>query len=222
MRILLFGATGMVGQGVLRECLLDAEVTQVQTIGRTATGQTHPKLKELVHADLFNYEAIKAELTGFDACFFCLGTPSFRKSEADYRRITHDLTMEAARTLSKLNPRMTFIYVSGDGADTSETGPVMWARIRGRTENALQLLNFNAVYIFRLGIIQPLHGIKSKTFLYRVFYSLAKPVLPLLRKKYPNVISTTEQIGRAMLHVAKRGADRPLLKSQDFERVLKA
>ena len=212
----------MVGQGVLRECLLDAEVTQVQTIGRKATGQTHPKLKELVHADLFNYEAIKAELTGFDACFFCLGTPSFRKSEADYRRITHDLTMEAARTLSKLNPRMTFIYVSGDGADSSETGPVMWARIRGRTENALQLLNFNSVYIFRPGIIQPLHGIKSKTFLYRVFYSLAKPVLPLLRKKYPNAISTTEQIGRAMLHVAKRGADRPLLKSQDFERVLKA
>ena len=120
MKVLLFGATGMVGAGVLRECLLDPDVTNITTIGRTATGQSHAKLSEIVHANLFDYKAIQDKLTGFDACFFCLGTPSFRKSEADYKKITHDLTFEAARTLSKLNPRMTFIYVSGDGADRSE------------------------------------------------------------------------------------------------------
>ncbi len=211
----------MVGQGVLRECLLDPDVTEVTTIGRTTTGKPHPKLTEIVHRNLFDYKAIEAQLTGFNACFFCLGTPSFRKSEADYKKITHDLTFEVGRTLSKLNPRMTFIYVSGDGADSSETGPVMWARVRGRIENALQALPFNAVYIFRPGVIQPLHGIKSKTFLYQVLYSAMKPILPLLRKKFPDRITTTEQIGRAMLHVAKRGADRPILKSQDFERVLR-
>ncbi len=220
MKILLFGATGMVGQGVLRECLLDSDVELVQTIGRKATGQVNSKLKEVEHADLWNYDKIYHQLTGFDACFFCLGTPSFRKSELDYRRITHDLTLAAARILSKLNPRMTFIYVSGEGADSSEDGPVMWARVRGRTENALQALPFHSVYIFRPGVIQPLHGIKSKTFLYRSFYTLAKPLIPLLRKAFPGKISTTEQIGRAMLKVAKSGADRPILKTPDFERVL--
>ncbi len=221
MKVLLFGATGMVGAGVLRECLLDPDVTNVTTIGRTATGQSHAKLSEIVHANLFDYKAIQDKLTGFDACFFCLGTPSFRKSEADYKKITHDLTFEAARTLSKLNPRMTFIYVSGDGADSSEIGPVMWARVRGRIENALQAMNFNAVYIFRPGVIQPLHGIRSKTWLYQAVYDLGKPILPWLRRKFPDKITTTEAIGRAMLQVAKRGADRPILKSQDFERVLK-
>src|SRR5688572_28694726 len=208
MKVLLFGATGMVGQGVLRECLLDPEVTLVQTIGRRATGQRHEKLKELVHSNLFDYSSIKSELTGFDACFFCLGTPSFGKSETEYKKITHDLTLEAARTLVKLNPRMTFVYVSGDGADSSEIGNVMWARGRGRSENALQALPFHAVYIFRPGVIVPLHGIQSKTLLYRWFYHVARPVLPWLRRKFPERISTTEQIGRAMIRVARRGTDR--------------
>ncbi len=210
----------MVGRGVLRECLRDADVTEVLAVGRTPTGQSHAKLKDLVHADLFKYDAIKEQLTGYDACFFCLGTPSFGKSEADYKKITHDLTFEAGRTLSKLNPRMTFIYVSGDGADSSEIGKVMWARVRGRIENALQALPFNAVYILRPGMIVPLHGIKSKTALYQFFYSAAKPLLPLLRRKFPQHITTTEVLGQVMLKLAKRGTDRPILKNADFDRVL--
>ena len=163
MNVLLFGATGMVGQGALRECLLADDVARVQTIGRTATGQQHPKLRELIHRDLFDYSAIEADLMNFDACFFCIGVTSSGMSEDEYTRFTHDLTVAAAQTLARLNPQMTFVYISGAGADSSETSKTMWARVRGRTENALQGLSFKAVYVFRPGIIQPLHGIRSKT-----------------------------------------------------------
>ncbi|QEM70128.1 epimerase [Geobacter sp. FeAm09] len=217
MRVLLFGATGMVGQGVLRECLLDGEVAFVQTVGRTATGVAQPKLRELLHPDLWHYGAIEGDLTGFDACFFCLGTSSAGKGEAEYTRITYDLAMAAAQTLVRLNPHMTFVYVSGVGADSSEQGRVMWARVRGRLENALMRLPFRGVYIFRPGAIQPLHGIESKTKSYRLLYRLLGPVLPLLRRAFPGRITTTERIGRAMLRVARYGADRQILESRDLE-----
>ena len=216
MNVLLFGATGMVGQGVLRECLLDPRVRLVTTIGRSATGVIDPKLEEIVHADLWNYSALEARLTGFDACFFCLGVSSAGMSEADYDHVTYGITMAAAETLSRLNPRMTFIFVSGAGTDSSEKGRTMWARIKGKTENALLRFPFKAAYMFRPGMIQPLHGIKSKTAIYRVVYSILGPVTPLLRKIFPRQITTTEELGRAMLAVAKHGAPKEILEGADI------
>jgi uncharacterized protein YbjT (DUF2867 family) len=216
MKVLLFGATGMVGQGVLRECLRAGDVTQVRTVGRTATGQRDPKLDEVVHADLFDYRDIEAQLKGFDACFFCLGVSSAGMSETDYSHMSYDLTLAAAQTLARLNPQMTFVYVSGAGTDSSEQGRTMWARVKGRVENALQRLPFKAVYLFRPGVIQPLHGAVSKTKSYRVFYALSKPLLPLLRMLLPGVILTTEGIGLAMLRVARSGAPKAVLEVRDI------
>jgi uncharacterized protein YbjT (DUF2867 family) len=222
MNVLLFGATGMVGQGVLRECLLDPDVQLAQTVGRTATGTQDTKLREVVHQDLWHYEPIESTLSGFDACFFCLGVSSSGMKEEDYERVTYGITMAAAETLCRLNPRMTFIYVSGTGTDSSERGRSMWARIKGKTENALLHLPFGAAYMFRPGIIEPLHGVKSKTTLYRVFYAVAIPVLPLFRLLFPNYVLTTEQIGRAMLAVARHGAAKRILESKDIRAAAKA
>jgi uncharacterized protein YbjT (DUF2867 family) len=216
MKILIFGATGMVGQGALRECLLADDVTLVQTVGRTATGQQHPKLRELVQHDLFDYSSIEADLENFDACFFCIGVTSSGMDEAQYTRLTHDLTLAAAQVLARLNPQMTFVYVSGAGADSSETGRTMWARVRGRLENALQRLPFKAVYVFRPGIIQPLHGIRSKTGSYRWFYTLSRPLLPLLRALMPDTVLSTEIMGRAMLAAARQGAPKAVLEAVDI------
>jgi uncharacterized protein YbjT (DUF2867 family) len=219
MKVLIFGATGMVGQGVLRECLLDPDVSEVLTIGRNATGQSHARLREIVHADLTDYTAIEPQLPGFDACFFCLGIASAGMSEADYRRITYDIALAAARTLVRLNPAMVFVYVSGASTDSSEEGRWMWARVKGATENAIMRLPFRASYMFRPGAIQPLHGIRSKTRLYRVIYGLTAPLLPLLQRWLPDSITTTEQIGKAMLKVAKDGAPRPILENADINRL---
>jgi hypothetical protein len=216
MNVLLFGATGMVGQGVLRECLSAPDVTLVQTVGRTGTGQQHPKLREIVHADLFHGDAIADDLKGFDACFFCLGVSSAGMQESEYERLTYDLTLAIAHVLVPLNPGMTFIYVSGTGTDSSEQGRQMWARVKGRTENALQQLPFKAVYLFRPGIIQPLHGIHSKTPSYQFFYSLVGPLLTPLRKLFPNTILTTQIIGQAMLNAVRRGAPKAVLESRDI------
>jgi uncharacterized protein YbjT (DUF2867 family) len=215
MNVLLFGATGMVGQGVLRECLVAADVQSVQTVGRSATGLQNPKLREVVHQDLFHYDAIAEKLSGFDACFFCLGVTSSGKSEADYERVTYGITLAAAEILSRLNPKMTFIYVSGAGTDSSERGRIMWARVKGKTENALLRLPFNA-YMFRPGIIQPFFGAKSKTALYNVFYTLGKPLLPILKKLFPDAILTTQQVGLAMLKVARHGYPRRILEIKDI------
>lgn len=219
MKVLLFGATGMVGQGVLRECLLDPNVQWIETIGRSATGAKNPKLREIVHQDLLHYQPIESALSGFDACFFCLGVSSSGMAEKDYERLTYGITMAAAETLCRLNPKMTFVYVSGAGTDSSEQGRSMWARVKGRTENGLLRLPFAAAYMFRPGIIEPLDGIKSKTAAYRVFYALAKPLLPLFRWALPNQILTTRQIGRAMLAVARNGSPKRILESRDIRAV---
>lgn len=216
MNVLIFGATGMVGQGVLRECLLAADVQIVQTVGRSASGEQHPKLRELIHADLFDYAAIESELTGFDACFFCLGVSSAGMKEADYTRLTYDLTLAAAQTLSRLNPQMTFVYVSGASTDSSEQGGSMWARVKGKTENALLRLPFKAVYLFRPGLIQPLNGARSKTASYRLIYSLSKPLFPLLRALMPRQVQSTVSVGRAMLTVARRGAPQAVIEAGDI------
>jgi uncharacterized protein YbjT (DUF2867 family) len=222
MRVLIFGATGMVGQGVLRECLQASDVELVQTFGRAPTGQQHPKLREVVHAEMWHYEGIDEQLSDFDACFFCIGVTSSGMGEKTYTHLTYDMTLAAAETLARLNPRMVFVYVSGAGADSSETSRIMWERVRGKTENALLKLPFRGVYIFRPGMIQPLDGIKSKTAAYRIFYSLAKPVLPLLRSALPKHVLTTRQVGQAMLAVVRSGAQKRVLESADISVLVKA
>ena len=206
MRVVLFGATGMVGQGVLRECLLDPEVTEVVTVGRSATGQTNPKLREVIAPDLFNL----SPLPGFDACFFTLGVTSAGMSEADYTRITFDLTMAVAQAV--INPNMTFVFVSGAGTG----GRAMWARVKARAENALMEMPLKAAYMFRPGFIQPMHGITSRTRSYRVFYAIFGWLMPILRPLFPGYVTSTEQIGRAMLVVAKRGYPKKILESRDI------
>lgn len=219
MKVLLFGATGMIGQGVLRECLLDPEVDPVLSIVRSPSGATHAKLKEILHADFLDYSAIEGQLTGLDACFFCLGVSAAGMSEADYTRVTFGFATAAAETLVRLNPAMTFIYVSGQGTDSSGEGRVMWARVKGRTENALLKLPFRTVCAFRPGVIQPLHGSRSKTRLYRVFYTVFGWVLPLLKRLTPDAVTSTEQMGRAMLKVARQGAPKPVLETADINRL---
>lgn len=216
MNIIIFGATGMVGQGVLRECLLDAGVQRVLVIGRTATGQRHGKLRELIHKDFMDFSAIEGQLAGYDACFFCLGVSSVGMAEPEYRRITHDFTLAAAQALVKRNPTMTFIYVSGAGTDSTGRGRSMWARVKGQTENALLRLPFKAAYMFRPGYIHPLHGITSKTRLFRALIRAVSLLYPLLKALIPRQVTTTEQIGRAMIKVARQGYPKPVLESSDI------
>jgi uncharacterized protein YbjT (DUF2867 family) len=218
MNVILFGATGMVGQGVLRECLLDPDVHQILSIVRTSSGQHHPKLRELIHTNFFDYSTIEPQLTGFDACLFSLGVSSAGMDEAEYKHLTYDLTLAAATTLARLNPQMTFLYVSGAGTDSTGRGRIMWARVKGKTENALLKLPFRAAYMFRPGFIQPLHGIRSKTKFYQFFYTALNPILPLLKSALPKSITTTEELARAMLNVAKHGYPKAVLDVADIVR----
>lgn len=221
MRVLIVGATGMVGQGVLRECLSAPDVTEVVVLGRSKIESGPPKLRQLVRDDLFDLHPVEPELRNIDACFFCLGVSSSGMSESAYRHLTYDLTLAVAITLARLNPAMTFIYVSGVGTDSTEHGRSMWARIKGRTENALKALPFAGVYLFRPAIIQPLHGIQSKTPSYRLFYRLTSPLLPMMRKLFPNHVVTTEEVGQAMLNAARRETGRFVLESGDIARLAK-
>src|SRR5438270_9099519 len=216
MKVILFGATGIVGQGVLRECLIAPGVTQVLSISRSSTGQKHEKLRELLHQDFSDFSSVERDVIGYDACFYCLGVSAAGMKEADYAHVTYDFTLAAARVPARVNPRMTFIYVSGAGTDSSEKGRSMWARVKGRTENALLALPFKAKFMFRPGVIQPMHGITSRTKWYRAFYLVATPFFPLLKAAFPRTISTTERVGRAMLVAAKRGAPKTMLDNADI------
>ena len=216
MNVLLFGASGMVGQGVLRECLLDHGVTRILSVVRRPTAERDPKLHELVVRDIGELDAYQAQLAATDACFFCAGVSSAGMSEAEYTRVTHDLTLSAARTLARVAPGATFVYVSGQGTDSTERGRSMWARVKGRTENALLALPFRAAYMFRPGFIQPLHGIRSRTPLYRAIYVVMGPVAGLLRRWAPGSATSTEQVGRAMLAVARRGYPKRVLETRDI------
>lgn len=219
MKAILFGATGMVGQGLLRECLLDPTVERVLSIVRNPSGGQNPKLVELLRKDLFAYSDIESQLTGYQACFFCLGVTSSGMTEQEYSHITYDLTMAAAETLVRLNPAMTFLFISGAGTDSTEKGRTMWARVKGKTENALLRLPFKAAYMFRPGVIQPLHGIQSKTGSYRILYTLMNPLLPRLRALFPQYITTTEVLGRAMIRVAQTGYPQRILETRDISKV---
>ena len=230
MKVLIFGATGMVGQGVLLECLRDSAVHEVVTVGRTPAGEElaeilrnaglpRTKYREIIHRDLADLSAIESQLAGFEACFLPLGVSSSGMSEVDYDRVTYGLTLAVAGTLSRINPGMAFAYVSGAGTDSTEHGRVMWARVKGRTENALLGLPLKA-YMFRPGIIQLLDGIRSKTPSYRIFYTLSKPLLPLLHWVMPNQVLTTREIGQAMLAVAKRVYPKQVLEPRDIRATL--
>lgn len=209
VKAVIFGATGMVGQGVLRECLLDERIGEVVAVGRTATGADHLKLRDVV-ADLWHLDP--AEFADADACLFCLGVSSAGMSEEDYRQITYDLTMAVAEAFPVTT---TFCYVSGAGTDSSEQGRVRWARIKGRTENAL-LKRFASAYMFRPGIIQPRHGAVSKTPLYRTIYRFSGPLLWVLRRTVPRLVTSTDELGRAMITVAVDGWPQRILENNDI------
>jgi uncharacterized protein YbjT (DUF2867 family) len=219
VKAVLFGATGMVGSGVLRECLLDPRVETVLCVGRSSTGQRAEKLQEILLKDLGDLKSVEDRLRGYDACFYCLGMSSVGASEESYTRVTYDLTVSIAQTMARLNPGMTITYVSGAGTDSTEHGPSMWARVKGRTENALLAMPFKAAYMFRPGIIRSVHGIRSKTRIYRVLYALLLPFILLTSAIAPNSITTTEKIGKAMIRVAIDGAPTHILSTREINQL---
>ena len=217
MKVILFGATGMVGAGVLNECLRDDRVTDVLLVSRSSSGRSHPKLREHLRSDFVGYSDAREAFRGADACFFCLGVTAVGKTEQEYHHLTYDITVGAARALADVNPGMAFCYVSGQGTDSTERGRVMWARVKGKTENELLRLPLRA-YMFRPGYIQPLGGIKSKTRVYRLFYQLMAPLYPVLRRLTPNLVTTNETVGKAMIEVAARGYSSRILEVRDINR----
>ena len=219
MKVILFGATGMVGQGVLRECLLDAGVERVLVVGRSPTGQRHAKLHEILHDNFMDFSGIESGLKGYDACFFCLGVSSVGMDAERYRHLTYDITLAAAKTLVTLNPGMVFTYVSGRSTDSTEQGPVRWARVKGKTENDLLKLPFKAAYMFRPAGIQPLHGVRSKVSWIQAIYVVTAPLLSFLAHTTPKYMTTSEQLGRAMIKVARSGYPKPVLESEDINSI---
>ncbi len=212
---IVFGATGMVGEGVLHECLKSEDVGSVLAVGRRACGLKHPKLKEVVHNDFFDYSHIERDLKGYNACFFCLGVTSIGKNEIEYTRLTYDLTMAAATTLSRLNPDMTFCYISGAGTDSTEHGRSMWARVKGKTENDLMKLPFKTVYAFRPGYIKPTKGLKNAFTAAKVM-GVFYPALQMVFSKY---VCTLENLGLAMIHAAMNGYPVKVLECSDITRL---
>jgi len=216
MNVVIFGATGMVGAAALLECFADPRVASVLVVTRSPTGRSHPKLREVLHPDFFNYDTLREPFAACDACFFCLGASSIGMSEAAYARVTYDLTMAAARVMVAANPNMTFCYVSGVGTDSTERGRTMWARVKGQTENALLTLGFKAAYMFRPGYIQPIGDVQSKTGWVQTAYDIARPLYPLIHRLLPNNSTTTSNLGRAMIQVAVAGYSKQVLYSADF------
>lgn len=216
MNVLLFGATGMVGRGTLLECVRDGRVRSVLSVGRSSIGRADSKVREIIQPDLFDLEPVREQFAQCDACFFCLGVSSAGMKEADYHRATYELTLAAAKAIAAVNTRLTFCYVSGEGTDSTERGRTMWARVKGKTENALMRMPFKAVYMFRPGYIQPLDGIRSKTRLYQSLYTVVRPLYPLLKVALPKHVTTTRALGRAMIEVGLAGAPNPILESVEI------
>ena len=205
----------MVGAGVLIECLDDSRVESVLTVGRRPCAVAHPKVRELVRSDLFDYGDATDDFLNLDACFFCLGASAVGMSEAAYHRVTYDLTVAAAQSLLGLNPALTFCYVSGEGTDSSERGRLMWARVKGKTENHLLRMPLKA-YMFRPGFIQPLRGVRSKTRVYQIIYTVLGPFYPLLKRLVPKHVTTTANVGLAMIEVAAQGHTKHVLENPDI------
>lgn len=210
IKVIVTGATGMVGEGVLHECLLHDDVEQVLVINRKPCGESHPKLKEIIHPDFFDFSAIENQLTGYNACFFCLGVSSIGMKEPEYKKLTYDLTMHVAQTLSRKNDDMVFCYVSGSSTDSSEKGKLMWSRIKGKTENDLMKLPFKKTYNFRPGIIEPTKGLKNTL----GFYKYTGWLIPVVRLFMPVV--TLKQIGTSMIHCVTKGFEKQILEVKDI------
>ena len=220
MRVVIFGATGMVGKGVLLECLDDARVEHVLLVSRHPTDVSHPKVREIVDANFTEFERLQNTFTNLDACFYCLGVTAVGLSEPQYHHLTYDLTVAAATALASASAGLlTFCYVSGEGTDSTERGRTMWARVKGKTENALLRLPFKAAFMFRPGYIQPLRGIRSKTRWYQALYDVLGPFYPLLRRLFPKYVTTTVNIGRAMIRVAATGGSKQILSSADINQL---
>lgn len=217
IRAIITGTTGMVGEGVLHECLNDNDVEAVLVINRKPCGYTHPKLKEIIHADFFNVEPIAAELAGYNACFFCLGVSSVGMDEPTFTKFTHTLTLHVAGVLSRVNPDMTFCYISGSGTDSTEKGRLMWARVKGKTENDLKKLPFKKVYAFRPGIMRPTKGMKNTLKMYSYFGWLYGPI----RLFFPSAACTLAEIGQAMLAVAKKQPEKWIIEVRDAVKLAK-
>ncbi len=207
----------MVGKGVLHECLQHPDVEQVLVINRKPGGVTHDKLREIIHVDFFNLAPIERELSGFNACFFCLGVSSVGMNETEYRRLTYDLTLNAAQLLAKLNPDMTFCYVSGAGTDNTEQGRSMWARVKGATENALLRLPFKKAYMFRPGFMKPTPGLKNTN----KYYAYINWLYPIGRALYPAGFSTLQELAQAMIKSVSIGYEKSILEVKDFVRLAK-
>lgn len=216
MRAILFGGTGMIGQAVLRELLSRAEVTHVLAVGRTPLEKKDPKLGELLRKDLFDYGDVGDAFVGFDAVFFCLGVSSGGMSEAEYRKVSLELPLAAARAICAKSPQATFCFISGAGTDSSEKGKTMWARVKGEAENRLQEVGFKAVYSFRPGFIYPMDGETSKTPSYRLMYAVTKPFFPLFWG-FTKWVTTTRSLSYAMVEVAKHGHSKKILENADLD-----
>ena len=214
------GTTGMVGKGVLLECLDSPDVESVLVINRKPLGLQHPKLREVLHQDFFDLSPVAAEMQGYDCCFFCLGVSSAGMKEQEYTRLTYGLTLTFAKTFISQNPGSVFCYVSGTGTDSSEKGSIMWARVKGRTENALLALPFKASYMFRPGFIEPLKGIESATRLYNVMYMILRPFFPIIRA-WPKFATDTVRVGKAMIYVALKGYEKKHLECADINIISK-
>jgi len=213
IKAIIFGATGMVGEGVLLRSLEHPDVESVLIIGRRSCGIRHNKLKEIIHNDFYNYSAIEDQLVGYNACFFCLGVSSVGMNEKDYYHVTYDLTMQAASVLSKLNPDMTFCYISGTGTDSSEKGRLMWARVKGKTENHLMALPFKAVYLFRPGLMKPMEDQKNIKSIFKVVTFM----YPFIKTLFPNSGCKLEDLGTAMIMSAKVGYSKHIIENKDID-----
>ena len=216
MNVIITGATGMVGKGILLECLDHSSIENVLVIGRNSLEMQHPKLKELLHNDFSNFSEVRAQLSGYDACFYAMGISSAGMKEQEYRRITYDFTIALAQTLIKINPAMTFNYVSGKGTDSTEKGRIMWARVKGKTENDLLHMGFKQSFMFRPNAILPLRGIKSKTKLYQFMYDYFMWLVKIVKKVSPNSVVTTTQIGEAMINSVQKGYNKKVLEPKDI------
>lgn len=210
IKAIITGVTGMVGEGVLHECLLDPNVESVLIINRKPSGYSHPKLKEIIHADFFNITPIKEQLAGYNACYFCLGVSSVGMKEEEFTRMTHTLTMHFAETLVQVSPDLTFCYVSGSGTDSSEKGRTMWARVKGKTENDLMKLGFKSVFAFRPGAMRPTKGLKNTLSAYKYLGWL----YPILRAC--GWASTLAELGRAMINVTQKGYPKAQIEVKDI------
>ncbi len=215
-RVIITGATGMVGKGVLLECLDHGEIKEILVIGRSQMEMKHRKLKQLIHKDFMDFSNVTSQLKKYDACFFCLGISSSGMKEEQYKRITYDFTLSLAKTLEEINPNMTFIYISGEGTDSSEKGRVMWARVKGKTENDILKLGFQQAFMFRPGMIIPQRGIKSKTKSYQFIYDYFMWLVKMVKALAPNSVINTTQLGQAMINAMLRGYPTKILRPKDI------